>query len=360
MKAVSLLVCLFALATADFQVTFKAGVNVTLSNSNDFIYRKLSVNDVSIPRLYSALFVSSISVGANAASATSDGLFGTAYAGLNIAPSAYLAFYESAANWNVGIDYTDANVSSSKGFVGSVYISLEEVTPQGNVSQTVQLKSMSWSMESKSTGDGGLRYVTFLGTLSSQRSLNIRVTYIVSDVVGVLNVTGETVVTPKSLESIIQIDNFTYTDVQNSLRLNIGVGSATSSVQAQGTFVNLVAGDGASGAFFSVASVAQVDGRVTPVQIAAKVAAQADASFGNSNVAGQVSARYEGAADFKIVSATFPAGASQIVLDPAIGAGAAPPAVQAGTSTSSGQQAGVGTVVPSLFLLLAALFKLSM
>jgi len=305
--------------------------------------------------------VSSVSVDANTASATSDGLFGTAYAGFNIAPSAYMAFYDSAANWHVGTDYTDANVSSSKGFVASVYISLEEVTPQGNVSQTIQLKSMSWSMESKNTGDGGLRYATFLGTLSSQPSLNIRVTYIVSDVVGVLNVTGAPVVTPKSLESIIQIDNFTYTDTQNSLRLNIGVGSATSSVQAQANVVQIVAGDGQSAAFFSVSSVAEVDGRVSPVQIAARVAAQGSASFGNSNVAGQVNARYEGNADFKILSATFPAGAAHIVLDPAIGAGAPPPAIQtAGTPSSSGDQSGVGTVVPSLFLLLAALFKLSM
>ena len=52
-----------------------------------------------------------------------------AYAGLTIPPSAYLAFFGSAANWQVTTDYKAANVSKAEGFIGTVYISLEELTP---------------------------------------------------------------------------------------------------------------------------------------------------------------------------------------------------------------------------------------
>jgi hypothetical protein len=359
MKAVAALLLLqvICFASADISVSFKG--NITLSNANEFTYRKTSVKDVSIPRLYSAMFMSSISVNVNANSATSDGLFGTAYAGFGIPPSGYLAFYDSASSWSITSDFVDANVSSSRGFVGSVYASIQEVTPQGNISQTLQLKSMTWSMESSNTGNGSLRYASFLGTSSSQPNLSVRVTYVVSDVVGVLNVAGQAVVTPKSLESIIQISNYSYADSQNFLRLNIGVGTAASTVSAQGSLVRLVSGDGQNSAYFTVDGTAQVNGQPTQVSIVTQ--ATSKAGFGNDNLAGQVNSKYEGSADFKIVTVSFPPGATEIILDPSIGAGSPPPQIQSGdSSATSTEQGGVSGLVPSLFLVLLVVVKLSL
>jgi len=97
------------------------------------------------------------------------------------------------------------------------------------------------------TGTGGLRYVNFKGT---KNNLAVTFTFVVSSVVGVLNVVGNGIITPKSLETIITIANFPYTSTANSVRLNMAVGTASASVLAQTSVTHLTSGTGTSGVFF--------------------------------------------------------------------------------------------------------------
>jgi hypothetical protein len=339
-----------SIAFGQITVNYKAGANVTLSNGNDFSFRRTAVTDVSIPLLYNAIFVQSVALSVTPGTAEYDALFGSAYAGLGNAPTGYIAYYDSQSKWTVSTNYANASVNAAQGFVGSVYISLEEVDAQGAVKQTFELKNLLWTVEKKEIGNGGLKYVTFLGKRALVTpNFETRVTYIVSDVVGVLDVAGQAVVTPKSIESIFEVKNFPYQSTANSVRLNIGVGTATGSVQAEGSLTRVVSGSGSNSAYFIVDSTAQVDGAVKTVSITTTAAGQASSTFGNSNFVGQVNSKYGASAEFKIVSATFPAGATTFLLDPSVGAGSAPP--QVGASAH---------MVPSLFLVFAALLKLLM
>jgi hypothetical protein len=50
-----------------------------------------------------------------------------AYCGFGNAPTSYLAYFASQASWTVTSNYANASVTGSEGFVGSIYISLDEV-----------------------------------------------------------------------------------------------------------------------------------------------------------------------------------------------------------------------------------------
>jgi len=99
--------------------------------------------------------------------------------------------------------------------------------------------------------------------------------------------------------------------------------------------------------FFTLDHTASVGGTASPVTISGFVDGQGTASLQNDALAAQVTGKYGAAASVKLVSVTFPAGATNIVYDPSIGAGATPPS------------AGSRMVVPvflSFFILVAKLF----
>jgi len=160
-------------------------------------------------------------------------------------------------------------------------------------------------------------------------TFEVRVTYIATDRVGILNVGAVAVVTPKAIESVINITNFPYTNVANSVRLNIGVATQASAVQATAQFTHLAGGNGNAATYFTLNKQVLAGGVLHPAQISAFVDVAQTADFGNNDVVGQVNVKYANAASFKIVSVTFPAGAASIIYDPAVGAGSTPPDVAA-------------------------------
>jgi len=261
-----------------------------------------------------------VEVQESGSSAQADGIFGAAYVGINIPPSSWVAYFDVAANWNTQGNTTSANVTAAIGLLGSAYLSLDEVTPSGSVAQTILLKDLFWTIIDTSVGTGGLRFATFHGIKSG---LEVDITYVLSNVVGVLDIPGNPIVTPKSLEIIVEIKNFPYTVNSNQVRLNIGVGSIAGAAQAAGS-VTYVAGSGTSSVYFGLNGNAQVNGASTPVQISEFIDANATAAFQNADLQGQVSGKFGVSAVFKIVSITFPAGASDILYDPALGTGNPP------------------------------------
>jgi len=352
MKSLFIVLLLAISATAQITVSYKAGVNATLVNQKDYFnYRQTTTSSLAIPLLYTALYVSSLSVEVNPNSASVDGLFGSAYAGVLTPPSAYLAFFDVAAQWQGSANAVNASVTGSRGVIGQVFISLEEVPVAGGAAvQNILLGGLAWVGTDNSTGVGGLRHLTVKGVQAFGINPNfaVYVTYIIPDVVGVLNVPGSPIITPKSLESVIMIKNFPYRSTANAVRLNIGIGAAadTATVGIQGTKSSVVSGAGGGASYFTVDSTVQVDGQITNAKVSAFANRQTSASFGNPNLAGQIQAKYGAAAEFKIVSVTFPAGANEIVLDPQIGAGSPPPQVNA-----------VDKMVPTLFIVMLAILK---
>jgi len=325
---VALLLLVF-LVGAFGQNAFSFKSNVTLTNGDQFQFRESTTLQFSVLALYSGFYLSSLSVNVNPNSATFDGLYGAAYAGLTFLPSAFLSFVYSSSQWTVNPnDYTQGNSSAAAGFIGKTFISLDEVDGQGNIQNTISFGGLLWSTVDQSVGQGGLRYITIAATSGT---LNVKISFIYSNVVGVLNVVGTAVVTPKTFESVISIQNFPYKSTANSVRLNLGVGTAAATASVQGSVTHLVSGSGQTGTFLTLDHVASVNGAATPVSISAFTSGNGQLDFGNDNLKAQIIAKYGAAASFQFVSVTFPAGATNIVYDPSIGAGASPP-------TSSGMK----------------------
>jgi len=328
MKRTLILLSLLALCSA-FTVQYAANTNATLVNGNQFTYRKTEVIDLSFPALFSGIYFSSIAVTANPNYGSIDALFGSAYAGFNNPPSVYLTFFKVAAMWTppTATNAASANATGSDGFIGKAYVALQEVAPNGTIVQVVRLNGLSWSVGTKNVGQGGLRYWSIVGVqpFNANPNFKVTVTHVLSDVVGVLNVGGTPILTPKSIETILEILNFPYVSTQNQVKLIIGVGTAAATLSVQGTATHFVSGTGTGTAYFSASNVAQIGGAVTPVSVTSTVTGVSAANFTNDALAGQVVAKYGAAAEFRIVTVLFPAGATDIIYDPSIGAGSPPP-----------------------------------
>jgi len=291
------------------------------------------VSQFNVQPLYEGVYISSVSVDINPNSFTADGVFGAAYAALvgAIPPSAYLTFWSSATQWKTnGTAYGSVNTTDAAAFMGKAFIQLDEVTPANIVVQTISLGNLLYTLTNAVTGDANLKGSTFTAT---QGMMTVKITFLASAVVGVLNVPGNAIITPKTLESVLEIDNFPYMNTANSVRLTMLVGSAAGFINVQASFTHYASGNGDNGAFFTLSHVAQTDGTATPVTISAFTDVKDAVTYGNAYIDTQVRATYGAAASFKLVNVTFKAGSKIILFDPAVGVGANPPSSGSGKLT---------------------------
>jgi len=338
MKSVVLVLALLAVSTFGQSAFVFSNTNVTLTNGNQFTYRNLIFLEI-----LNELSVASTSVTVNPTSATLDGLYGVAAAPfLNLTPKspyAWVLFINAAAQWTGGTptsNVTTAAVSASDAFVGKVFISLDEVDANGNVVQTIFLKDLQYLIVDNGPLTGNLRYATFEGKQSLLGAFSVKITFLASSTVGVLNVGPLSVMTPKSFESVVNITNFPYISTANSVRLNLGVITQAATAQFTAQYTHLAGGTGNSATYFSLNTQGLVGGAVSKVKISAfqTVNATATATWNIGDVTAMATAKYANAVSFNVVSVTFPAGATSIVYDPTIGAGAAPPQIGSASTVS--------------------------
>jgi len=359
---------LFASAVAGFSVGFSG--NVTTSNSNG-TYNYRQVDTVAVTSYgYAGIQYKSVSVTKNSASLNLDLVVGAAYAAIGVPPTDYLAFYDDMNNWSGNNNSLTFTVSDGQGLITKIYKELDEVTagPNGTLTvvQKVNLGNLLWTATDSNVGSGGLRTLTVkgtplnLGNNNKNSNFSVSVTWIISDTTGVLNLTGNPIVTPKTIESTITVTNFPYTSTANQVRLSTIVGSAEINFDVTGTVLHVVAG-GNTPSYVSFSGVANVDGKVTQVTHIYNISSNSG-SFGNNQIAAQITAAFNEKASFTEVQTLFPAGAASIEFDPVIGANSMPPEMTGTTYTASntdgnGYTGGVATLIPSaLCLLFAKLF----
>jgi len=150
-------------------------------------------------------------------------------------------------------DVTKVDLAGSGGFILTSYNAIEERTQSGAVVRTVKLKELVWSAtagNSTNVNGGMLHYVTLtaqnpsIGILEKkilQSSENVAMTFLVSEVLGVVKFGSiETSVTPKTLESVLEINGWSYSNTQNHLVFVCGVltGSATGESSGLVTFAS--------------------------------------------------------------------------------------------------------------------------
>lgn len=148
-------------------------------------------------------------------------------------------------------------------------------------------------------------------------------TFISSDNVGYVQYQNQDVgaiVTPKTLESIVEINNYPYRSSSNYLTLTMGTATGNFDVVASASASNLISGGGEDQVYFALSNVAVVDGSKKFVTISgfSKITGS------NSYIEGQAKGKYGGSFSYATVSVDFPAGASKIIYDPTIGQGTPP------------------------------------
>jgi len=291
------------------------------SKWNEFQFRKTSLAQISIPLIFSGGWFTSIAADVNSSSTSASGMFGSVYAGLQIAPTTTLAYFSAQFNYKNIQNYYSFDVSGSAGFMGAEYTSISEMSGSTVVSQKL-LKNLIWTLGG-SQNNGGLHYFSIRGT-ELFSSFEVIVTFISSDVVGEINYQGspiDAIVTPKTIESIIEINNYPYKSSSNSLSLSISTATGNFQVVGSASASNLISGtDVSNQVYFALSKDAVINGNSQGVSISTFT----QVSAGSSYIEGQAKGKYGGSFSSLTVTVSFPAGATHIVYDPTIGQGTPP------------------------------------
>lgn len=359
MKSVLVLVSLIALAAC--QVGFVG--NATVQNPGQYAYRDIDVTVLNVPNVVEGAFFTTVSTvnGTNQRDVVAGSFYVFTFD--NLPPTASVSFFDQFSTYqkNQGMGNTlfNFNAQEATSFVAKVFTSLEEVNTTNNITvKTVSLANdITWVLTSNTpTVNGLLQSVTLKGT-NAQLGANfsISITTVFSQILGLLNVVGTPVITPKSLETIVNIQNYPYQNKANALRLNLVVGTATASISIQGT-VTITTGNGTSAGYVRISDQVQVDGNVKTATITV-VSQTQNGKMGSTYVDAQITAKYQNQFQVTQVAVQFPAGAASITFDPTAGAGAPPPLVT-GTYTGTnpnpnptGNNNSQGRITPILALL---------
>jgi len=353
MKAV--VIALLLLVASVYGAEFGFSRNVSLSgNADNWTYRRTSLSAISAGFLESAVF-SSISVGGTGNSISGDAIFGAAYIGADSVPLNFLAYFDANVTFEFSDIITGINGSAAAGFIGSAYLAIEERNATGytvSVQYLGNSGSFSWTQSAigvPAAGNPQVSYVTYLGQLPGTQ-WSISITYVVSSVTGVLTY-ADAIVSPKSFETIIEIDNWPYQTDENYLTLiaAVATGSGTASGNAY------LYGSGTTSVYFRVGASAVVDGTISPVSH------NGYSSFDyygylsyyrSTPIYAKLEGRFQASVSVNLINISFPAGASNIVYDPDTGSG-----TPVGDSTTASSSA---SYLPYSILLFLSVMLLSL
>jgi hypothetical protein len=266
------------------------------------------------------LWASSLAIDGTGNSLSADVIHGIAYTALFAPPTVYLGYFHAAADWTTG-DYASINVEKAAGFIGSVYLALQEKVGD-QVTQTIPLNQLVWDLGTITQGD--LAYATWTGKRSvNPGTFKIELTIVKSSILGRLaeNI-GGAAVTPRNLESIVRVTDFPYKDATNGLlvlTIAVGSGSLTANVDAER---QLKSGTGDDAVYFYASNKVVVNGEVKEGTVSAFADGDLEKSFENDKFKAQIKSKYAGSASVKLVSIASPgAGASDVIFDPTLGQG---------------------------------------
>lgn len=314
-----LVLCLVAV-NAQLVINFERNVTGSKTNS-DWSFRKTAIASWDLsPLIGTGVYYSSVSLGGTKNSVNGDALWGSSYVVTGGFPVSWLAFWDATVNFGAGTDWTKVDVDAAAGFIANSYVALLEKDPQGNIvggsSLQQQLFGLSYDLVEEGSNVNGLKWISFKGS-SSQNPWTITITYVLSDVVGVIDY-GDAIVGPKSLESIISIENWQYKNKDNTLSLVIGVASGDISTEG-----NLIISNPNTDnqVYFRAATEAKIDGTSKSVTVKYDSTTNYTQFFGDANILTQLQGVTKGSYTLKVATVTFPAGSNKIVYDPTVGAG---------------------------------------
>jgi len=232
-------------------------------------------------------------------------------------------------------DVTKFDYKGSAGFILSSYLRIDERDSSGVTVRKVLLKDLVWTV-ANGTSTKGLHYISlsasnklFQNTLHNGESVTFN--FLIAEVLGAVTFGSiEVPVTPKTLESVIEINGWGYASSSNKLVLVCGVATGTAAGASAGT-VTLASGSGKNQIYADFSKVVDVSGTKKSVTVTStKVVNFSDVSD-DTDVQVAAASVYNGTYSLALVEVALPAGASKITYDPTIGSGT--PIQKSGAST---------------------------
>ena len=287
--------------------------NVSLHDPKQFSYRNAYFLD--LPAIAATVY-SSVDP------ESSTGIFGLCYFPpillLQFPPTAWMVYYSPSDISQDLPDGVSASVQGAASFICTIFSRIDEVDGNGNVNKSTLFGDLNWSKGTyQNDTTGQLSWITFT---SSGNPFTVYITFAVSKVVGKLNPGGSTL-TPQNMETIIELEGYQYANQNHHLNLVLYIAAAAS--QVANAFTNtqtLIAGNGDSEAYLKFSNQATVDGKTVNVDVSGYADQNVDLSeSGNSYIQDQLKTNSNLQVTSRLVTISFPAGASSIFYDPSMG-----------------------------------------
>jgi len=248
-------------------------------------------------------------------------------------PCSYLSYLNAnvTASKQLGsvanTDVTKIDYKGSAGFILTSYIRIDERTPSGQTVRSVKLRDLVWTVAAGSS-NGGLHYLTvdadvtnFFTKLHLKSGEVLSFTFVISEVLGEVTFGSVTVpVTPKALESIVEINGWNYQSIANNLVLVTGVATGSAAGSSTGT-VTLASGSGDNQVYADFSKTVDVSGSLKSVDVKTTIVTDFNLVTDDVDIVASASSVYNGSYTLANVEVAFPAGKAKITYDPTIGSG---------------------------------------
>jgi len=234
---------LLTLVQQSLSYDYRWAGNETLENEDEYSFRNSSLVAIDLNDYWALFYSSLLNPDTNTTNTTnttrgSNAIFGCVYVNeeVPVVPTSYVAFYDNPSLWNGSSSPVNANVSGAVAFLGFTYQMIFEIdwNSSGFV-QIINLSQLEWSLPEVHEDDDtdeerkGITRAMFTGHFpensGKDKNFSVRLIPIVSNVIGVLN--SGTILTPQTLEVIVEIDDFPYTHPNNSVMLSFTVAQST-------------------------------------------------------------------------------------------------------------------------------------
>ena len=336
-----------AFADASLDFSFVAGKNLT-NAEGDFKFR---YTDTYAFTGFPAMGWVSASVDANAADekakASADVIFGVGSLPTRLIPPVALAAYASGeaalklklAEVATGLATGRLDAKLKAGAVAISVPYIQEVDKDGVV---VNGYPVAYSCTTNKKTEGDVTYITCSGTHAMGPEFTV--TYVTSKTSGIVGY-GQTPVSPRSFEMIVEGKGFQLQSNENHLRAKVALITASGEGNVKGEAqVRKVEG---TEVYAAASSYVVIDGERVKVNVEVK-SEQYESPRSEVDLSAKLlEAAFGGNFDARIASVDFPAGKTNFVYDPAVGAG------------SNIYKAGASTAVMSfLVVLVCALLAL--
>jgi len=179
------------------------------------------------------------------------------------------------------------------------------------------LKDLNWTFDDM-IQNGNIRFVTYKYNIN----FKINITIIISEVIGKLNV-GYSIITPKSIKTVIEIRDYKYQNQNNRLSLTLGAVSGKFSFKTNPSDTIGYSGIQRSEIYLSFSKSSFINGIRKDIKFSNTETFDLNA-IDNIELVEQSKSKFKDAIQYQLVTIDFSPNASYIVYDPTIGYGSPP------------------------------------